>query len=89
MPEYLILLLMVGVFILLAVLFKLPMGVSIALSALAGALAGGEGIALRHLIEGAFGFFDLILIIASAMLFMKVLQESGILDSLVAVILKT
>ncbi|MCJ7564656.1 MAG: TRAP transporter large permease subunit, partial [Candidatus Aminicenantes bacterium] len=46
-------------------------------------------IALRHLIEGAFGFFDLILIIASAMLFMKVLQESGILDSLVAVILKT
>lgn len=89
MPEYLILLLMVGIFILLAVLFKLPMGVSIALSALAGALAGGEGIALRHLIEGAFGFFDLILIIASAMLFMKVLQESGILDSLVAVILKT
>ena len=89
MPEYLILLLMVGVFILLAVLFKLPMGVSIALSAMAGALAGGEGIALRHLIEGAFGFFDLILIIASAMLFMKVLQESGILDSLVAVILKT
>ena len=89
MPEYLILLLMVGAFILLAVLFKLPMGVSIALSALAGALAGGEGIALRHLIEGAFGFFDLILIIASAMLFMKVLQESGILDSLVAVILKT
>jgi TRAP-type C4-dicarboxylate transport system permease large subunit len=89
MPEYLILLLMVGVFILLAVLFKLPMGVSIALSALAGAVAGGEGIALRHLIEGAFGFFDLILIIASAMLFMKVLQESGILDSLVAVILKT
>jgi len=89
MPEYLILLLMVGVFILLAVLFKLPMGVSIALSAMAGALAGGEGIALRHLTEGAFGFFDLILIIASAMLFMKVLQESGILDSLVAVILKT
>ncbi len=89
MPEYLILLLMVGVFILLAVLLKLPMGVSIALSAVAGALAGGEGIALRHLVEGAFGFFDLILIIASAMLFMKVLQESGILDSLVAVILKT
>ncbi len=89
MPEYLILLLMVGVFIVLAVPLKLPMGFAIALSALAGALAGGQGFALRHLVEGAFGFFDIILIIASAMIFMKVLQESGILDSLVAVLLKT
>jgi GntP family gluconate:H+ symporter len=89
MPEYLILLLMVGVFIVLAIPLKLPMGFAIALSALAGALAGGQGFALRHLVEGAFGFFDIILIIASAMIFMKVLQESGILDSLVAVLLKT
>lgn len=89
MPEYLILLLMVGVFIALAVPLKLPMGLAIALSALAGALAGGQGFALRHLVEGAFGFFDIILIIASAMIFMKVLQESGILDSLVAALLKT
>ncbi|MGA2587917.1 MAG: SLC13 family permease [Candidatus Aminicenantales bacterium] len=89
MAEPLILLLMLAAFILFAVLFKIPMGVSLALAALAGALAGGEGIALRHLVEGAFGFFDIILIIASAMIFMKVLQESGILDGLVAAILKT
>jgi len=88
MPDYLILLLMMAVFILLATVFKLPMGISLGLAALAGAAAGGEGIALRHLVEGAFGFFDLILIIASAMIFMTVLQESGILDSLVAAILK-
>jgi len=88
MPDSLILLLMVAVFVLLATVFKLPMGISLALSALAGSLAGGEGIALRHLVEGAFGFFDIILIIASAMIFMKVLQESGILDSLVAAILR-
>jgi len=80
---------MVVVFIVLAVPLKLPMGLAIALSALAGALAGGQGFALRHLVEGAFGFFDIILIIASAMIFMKVLQESGILDSLVAALLKT
>ena len=80
---------MIGVFIVLAVPLKLPMGLAIALSALAGALAGGQGFALRHLVEGAFGFFDIILIIASAMIFMKVLQESGILDSLVAALLKT
>jgi GntP family gluconate:H+ symporter len=89
MAEPIILLLMVGVFIVLAVLLKIPLGVSMALAALAGALAGGEGFALRHLVEGAFGFFDIILIIASAMIFMKVLRESGILDSLVALILKT
>jgi GntP family gluconate:H+ symporter len=88
MPDFLILLLMVAVFVLLATVFKLPMGISLALSALAGSLAGGEGIALRHLVEGASGFFDIILIIASAMIFMKVLQDSGILDSLVAAILK-
>jgi TRAP-type C4-dicarboxylate transport system permease large subunit len=88
MPDSLILLLMVAVFVLLATVFKLPMGISLALSALAGSLTGGEGIALRHLVEGAFGFFDIILIIASAMIFMKVLQESGILDSLVAAILR-
>ena len=80
---------MVGVFIVLAVPLKLPMGPAIALSALAGALTDGQGFALRHLVEGAFGFFDIILIIASAMIFMKVLQESGILDSLVAALLKT
>ena len=79
---------MVGVFIVLAVPLKLPMGAAIALSALAGALAGGQGFALRHLVEGSFGFFDIILIIAAAMIFMKVLQESGILDSLVAALLK-
>ena len=67
MPEPLILLVMVGVFTALAVLGKLPLGVSIALAAVAGALAGGEGLALRHLVEGAFGFFDIILILASAM----------------------
>lgn len=80
---------MVAVFTALAVGFKLPMGLAIALAALAGALAGGQGFALRHLVEGAFGFFDVILIIATAMIFMKVLEESGLLDSLVAGILRT
>lgn len=89
MPEPLILLVMVGVFALLAVRAKLPLGVSIALAAVAGALVGGEGLALRHLIEGAFGFFDIILILASAMIFIKILEESGILDSLVVSILRT
>jgi TRAP-type C4-dicarboxylate transport system permease large subunit len=87
-PEYLIFLLMVAVFMVMVMALKLPMGVSLALSALAGSLAGGEGIGLRHLIEGSFGFFDIILIIVTAMIFMKVLEASGILDTLAAIIIK-
>jgi GntP family gluconate:H+ symporter len=89
MPECLILLIMAGVFIVLALPLKVPLGIALALAAIAGALTGGHGFALRHLVEGAFGFFDLILVIASAMIFMRVLQESGALDSLVGLILRT
>jgi len=89
MPDYLIFLLMVAIFAILAMLLKLPIGVSLALSALAGALLGGEGFAIRHLIEGSFGYFDTILIIVCAMIFMKVLEASGILDTITALLLKT
>lgn len=79
---------MVAIFALLAMLLKLPIGVSLAFSALAGSLLGGEGVALRHLVEGSFGYFDTILIIVTAMIFMKVLQASGILDTVTSHLLK-
>jgi len=80
---------MVAVFVVLAMGFKIPIGVSLAFSALAGALLGGKGIALRHLVEGSFGYFDTILLILAAMIFMKVLEASGILDTITAHLLKT
>jgi TRAP-type C4-dicarboxylate transport system permease large subunit len=89
MPDYLVFLLMVAIFAILAMGFKLPIGISLAFSALSGALLGGEGIALRHLVEGSFGYFDTILIIICAMIFMKVLQASGILDTITALLLRT
>ncbi|MCJ7679765.1 MAG: TRAP transporter large permease subunit [Candidatus Aminicenantes bacterium] len=89
MPDYLIFLCMVGLFALLAMLFKIPIGISLALSAVAGSILGGHGIALRHLIEGSFGYFDTILIIFCAMIFMKVLEASGILDSITSSLLTT
>ncbi len=88
MPEALIFLAMVAVFVLLAMGFKLPIGVSLAFSAVVGSLLGREGIALRHLVEGSFGYFDTILIIVTAMIFMKVLQASGILDTITALLLR-
>jgi GntP family gluconate:H+ symporter len=87
--EAAIFLLMVAIFALLAMVLKLPIGVSLAFSALAGSLLGGEGIGLRHLIEGSFGYFDTILIIVTAMIFMKVLQASGILDTITSHLLRT
>ena len=76
-------------FVLAAGLGRLPIGISLILAAVAGALAGGEGVPVRHLIEGSFGYFDVILIILSAILFMKVLQAAGTLDTLAAFLLRT
>ncbi len=80
---------MVAIFVILAMVLKLPIGVSLIFSALAGAILGGEGLALHHLIEGSFGYFDTILIIVCAMIFMKVLQASGLLDTITSLLLKT
>ncbi|OGD28357.1 MAG: hypothetical protein A2Y56_11615 [Candidatus Aminicenantes bacterium RBG_13_63_10] len=88
MPEYLVFLLMVAVFVVLAMALKAPIGLALAASAVAGMLAGGNDIALRHLVEGSFGFFDVILIIFTAMIYMRVLQEAGILDSVTALLLR-
>ena len=54
------------------------------LAAVLGALAGGFGVPLRHLVEGMFGYIDTILIIACAMIFMKTVQHIGLLDALAA-----
>lgn len=88
MPEYAVFLIMVAVFVLAAAVLKWPIGLCLMGAAVAGALAGGEGLPLRHLVEGSFGFFDVMLIILAAVLFMKVLQASGALDSLAAVLLR-
>jgi GntP family gluconate:H+ symporter len=87
--EATIFLLMVAIFALLSMILKLPIGVSLAFSALAGSILGEEGISLRHLVEGSFGYFDTILIIVTAMIFMKVLQASGILDTITSLLLRT
>jgi len=87
-PDYLIFLLMVAVFALAAMVFKIPIGLSLVISALAGALLAGEGLALRHMVEGSFGYFDTILIIIAAMIYMQALKKSGILDTVTALLLK-
>lgn len=79
---------MVGVFLLGCFLCKLPVSLSMVLASVAGAIAGGQGIALRHLVEGMFAYVDTIMVIATAMIFMKVIQESGALDAIASLIIQ-
>jgi TRAP-type C4-dicarboxylate transport system permease large subunit len=87
--ELIILLSMLIVFALGVFLAKLPSGVALVLSAVVGALVAGEGLPLRHLVEGAFGYLDAVLIIATAMIFMKVLEASGALGTLGHLLMKS
>ena len=58
------------------------------LGAVLGALVAGEGFPLRHLYEGTFVYMDTILIISTAMIFMKVVEASGTMEALNAAIVK-
>lgn len=68
---------------------KIPSGLALALGAVLGALAGGAGFPIRHLVEGMFGYFDAVLIIATAMIFMKAIQASGALGTLSHVMIRS
>lgn len=89
MSEALIFVLMLLAFVLLTMAARFPVGVSLVLAALSGSLVGGFGLPWRHLIEGAFGYFDTILIILTATIFMKTLEGSGALDTYVNFLLRT
>lgn len=87
-PEGVYTLLMIGTFAFGAFACKLPIAVAMAAAAIVGALAGGVDFPLRHLVEGAFGYVNTIMVICTAMIFMKVLQRTGLLDSLSAWVIR-
>ncbi|MBP9211959.1 MAG: TRAP transporter large permease [Bacteroidetes bacterium] len=80
--ELIILLSMLTVFAAGVFWLKLPSGVAMAAASLIGALIAGEGIPVRHLVEGMFGYLDAVLIIATAMIFMKVVEATGALGTI-------
>lgn len=86
--EFIIFLGMLVVFAAGAFIFKLPVSISMVLASMAGGLIGGYGIPIRHLVEGTFGYIDTILVIATAMVFMTVVEKSGALHALNDLILK-
>jgi CitMHS family citrate-Mg2+:H+ or citrate-Ca2+:H+ symporter len=82
-----ILAVMVAAFI-VAKLLKVSTELSLFAAALAGALAGGKGVPARHIVEGAFTYFDIVLIFVTATLFMNLLKESGAAAFVVRAILR-
>jgi TRAP-type C4-dicarboxylate transport system permease large subunit len=76
--------LMLGCFGLLAVWRRWPIGVSLVAAAWAGAAFAGDWLPARDLVEGAFSYIDPILVIATAMIFMRLLADGGALGAIVA-----
>jgi len=86
--ELIVFLAMVGSFMLGCFAAKLPVSVSMLTASIVGALVAGLGIPVRHLVEGTFAYIDTILTIATAMIFMKVVERSGALDALSSLIIE-
>jgi len=89
MPELVILLVMLGLFAAGVFWWKLPAGLALALSSAGGAAAAGYGFPVRHLLEGMFGYLDAVLIIATAMIFMKAIDASGALGALSSAMIRS
>jgi GntP family gluconate:H+ symporter len=83
-PEGFYTLVMVGVFAVASFAFRQPIAVALAIAAIAGTLVSGNGVPIGHLVEGAFGYLDTILIIFAAMIFMKTVQHIGLMESAAA-----
>lgn len=78
--ELILLIVMLVAFTLLLVKVKLPAGISLMITAIIMAIVGGQGIPLRHLVEGMFGYIDVALVLITAMIFMKMIEQNGLLD---------
>ena len=81
LPEMWPLLAMVVAFVIGTFALKLPVSISLVIASVVGAAVGGQGFPLRHLVEGTLGYLDTLLIIATAMVFMRMIQASGLLDT--------
>lgn len=86
--ELILFIAMVAMFAFACFALKLPVSIAMVLSSITATLIAGKGIPIRHLVEGTFGYIDTILVITTAMIFMKVIQEIGTLNALSASIIR-
>jgi TRAP-type C4-dicarboxylate transport system permease large subunit len=67
---------------------RLPTGISLAISAVGGALLAGNGFPVRELAEGTMLYLDPILIVLTSLFFMAVFEQSGALATLNVMLVK-
>ena len=80
--DALLLLLTAATFIALVVAAKLPVSLSLAATSVILALVAGKGFPVEHLVEGMFSYLDVVLVLFTAMIFMKVIEANGLLGEL-------
>lgn len=71
-----------------ASLLKLSVELAMMVAALAGALAHGAGIPARHIVDGAFTYFDVTLIFITATFFMNLLKTAGGVNLIIRAIIR-
>lgn len=67
-------------------LLRWPLPIALILAAVGGALIAGFGFPFRHLVEGGFGYLNLILALFAGAFFGQVMRQSGAADALAALI---
>ncbi len=76
-------------FVALVVAARLPVSLSLAATSVLLALAGGRGFPVSLLVEGMFSYLDVVLVLITAMIFMKVIEANGLLEELTQNIIAT
>ena len=72
------LIILVSIFLIGLIFFRrMSLGLLLIISAIAASLVAGMGIPLRHIVQGTFVYFNVILIVITGMIFLKVLEDSG------------
>ncbi len=86
--SFIILLSMLAGFFIAHFLMKMPAALCLLVTALVGALVGGLGIPIRHIVEGMYGFFGIVAIVLTASIFIAFQRESKGLNTLVRDLIK-
>jgi len=90
--ELIYFLVMIAAFIVFLLVLKMPSGISLMLSAIVGcalgAIISGTEFSAREFFDGAFGYFDTIIVIVAAMMFISGLERSGAIEYFSALLVK-
>lgn len=80
--ELFLLVLMIALIVGLVLWVKLPVGLSLLATAAVMAVIGTRSFPLKQLVEGMFGYLDVCLLLVAAMIFLAMIERTGLLERL-------